>query len=60
MINELNWLTIPGIAREYGLSRQTIWRLVRDGAVVSQRIGRQYRISRAEWVAYLERNGEKV
>ena len=49
-----NWLTIPEIAAEYGVSRQTIWRLVSDKKVPSERIGHQFRIRKADWLAYLE------
>jgi excisionase family DNA binding protein len=48
------WLTIPEIAAEYGISRQTIWRLVKDKKVASQRIGHQYRVQRDDWTAYLQ------
>jgi excisionase family DNA binding protein len=55
-----NWLSIPEIANEYGLSRQTIWRLVREKKVASHRIGRQYRISHIDWLTYLDRRNQKT
>jgi len=48
------WLTVAEIAQEYAISRQTIWRLVKDKKLASQRIGHQYRINRDDWIAYLE------
>ena len=51
------WLTIADIANEYNISRQTIWRLVKDGFVASERIGRRlYRVKASDWLAYLARN----
>ena len=56
-----NWLTIAEIANEYSISRQTIWRLVKDGFVASEKIGRRlYRVNRSDWLAYLERNRRAV
>ena len=55
MVETRNWLTIPEIAAEYAISRQTIWRLVKDKKLASQRIGHLYRIGRDDWKAYLEK-----
>jgi len=49
------WLTIPEIAAEYAISRQTIWRLVKDRKLPSQRIGHLYRIKRVHWTTYLQK-----
>jgi excisionase family DNA binding protein len=57
-MSEKNWLTIPEIAAEYDISRQTIWRIVTDKKVASERIGHQYRIRRDDWLKYLEDNGK--
>jgi excisionase family DNA binding protein len=55
MVETRNWLTIPEIAAEYAISRQTIWRLVKDKKLASQRIGHLYRIKRENWTAYLQK-----
>jgi excisionase family DNA binding protein len=55
MVETRNWLTIPDIAAEYAVSRQTIWRLVKEKKLASQRIGHLYRIKRDDWIAYLQR-----
>jgi excisionase family DNA binding protein len=55
MVETRNWLTIPEIAAEYAISRQTIWRLVKDQKLASQRIGHVYRIKREVWTAYLQK-----
>jgi excisionase family DNA binding protein len=54
MVETNHWLTIPEIAAEYAISRQTIWRLVKDKKLAGQRIGHSYRVKRDDWMAYLQ------
>ena len=42
------YLSVLELARYYGVSRHTAYKLVRSGAVPSVRVGGQYRIPRAE------------
>jgi excisionase family DNA binding protein len=59
MVEARNWLTIPEIAAEYAISRQTIWRLVKDKKLPSQRIGHVYCLGRDDWKAYLQRRNQE-
>jgi len=40
------WLTVPEVAKELGVSDVQAWRLVRKGRVPAQRVGRQWMVSR--------------
>jgi len=40
------WLTLPKVAEEMGLSRTQVFRLVKKGRLPAQRVGRQWMVSR--------------
>lgn len=46
-------LTVDDIARILGVGKNTAYSLVNDGVLHSIRVGRQIRISRAEFCRYL-------
>lgn len=50
----VRWRSVDSLAHEIGVSRMTIYRLVKAGTLPSMRIGRSVRISQADWLAYLE------
>jgi excisionase family DNA binding protein len=52
------WLTLPMVAREMGLSRVQVFRLVKKGRLPAARVGRQWMVSRVNLeriVMYRER-----
>jgi excisionase family DNA binding protein len=49
----IEWVTVYEIARELGVSKMTVYRLVHSGAIASHRIGRSFRIKREALDAYL-------
>ena len=49
------WLSYEEARRLVGLSRTTLYRLTKSGAVKGAQIGRSVRINRASLEAYMER-----
>ena len=47
------WLTYKEAEQLVGLSRTTLWKLIRDGEVEHRRIGRAVRINRESLEAYM-------
>lgn len=48
-------LTVTEAAKELGVHRTTVWRLVKSGELVAYRIGGRWLLQRADVVAYIER-----
>jgi excisionase family DNA binding protein len=53
---ERKYLTLEDVAELLGVNYQLIYRLVRSGELAAIRLGRVYRIERADLEAYLEAN----
>ena len=53
-------LSIEDVAKILGLEYKTIYRLVRGGDLPAARVGRVYRVYRADLEAYLERQKQRV
>jgi excisionase family DNA binding protein len=53
-------LSIEDVADILGLEYKTIYRLIRGGDLPAARVGRVYRVSRADLEAYLERQKQQV
>ena len=53
-------LSIEEVAEILGLEYKTIYRLIRGGELPAARVGRVYRVSRADLEAYLERQKQAV
>lgn len=49
------WVTYDEGVRLTSLSRQTIWRAVRDGEIEVAKVGRAARLRRSSLEAYMER-----
>lgn len=47
------WLTVREVALRLRLARMTVYRLCETGALRSYRVGRQIRITTADYEAYL-------
>jgi excisionase family DNA binding protein len=54
------WITYSDAEQLVGLSRVTLWRLVKSGEVKSASIGRARRISRQSLEDYLERQASEA
>ncbi len=52
------WITYKEAQRLVGLSRTTLWRIVKSGAVKSASIGQAVRINRGSLEAYMERQAQ--
>ncbi len=57
---EPSWISYADAERLVGLSRVTLWRLLKSGEVKSASIGRARRISRQSLEDYLERQASKA
>ncbi len=53
-------LSVEEVADELGVTYQLIYRLVRSGELPAARLGKLYRVSRADLNAYLERSKRDV
>jgi excisionase family DNA binding protein len=53
-------LSIEEVAEILGLEYKTIYRLIRSGSLPAARVGRVYRVYRADLEAYLERQKQAV
>lgn len=51
---EKKWLGTPEVAAELGLSQRSVYAIVNRGELVAYRLGRVYRVRRADLDAYLE------
>jgi excisionase family DNA binding protein len=49
----IEWITVYEIARELGVSKMTVYRLIHSGELPSHRIGRSFRVKRESFDAYL-------
>jgi len=49
----VEWLTVLNVAQELGVSKMTVYRLVHNGEITGNRIGRSIRISRPAVNAYM-------
>lgn len=49
----VEWLTVPDISRDLGVSPMTVYRLINTGTLAGHRFGRSVRVSRAALVAYM-------
>lgn len=56
MASEKDYLSLEEVAREFGVTYQLIYRLVRSGELPAARLGRLYRVLRSDLEAYLERS----
>lgn len=54
---DMTYLTVDEVAKHARVSKMTIYRLVRDGELVSVRIGRSIRIRTDSVDAYLNQEG---
>ncbi len=54
------WITYEEAQRLVGLSRTTLWKLVRSGEIEAARVGRAVRISSASLTAYMKGSVEDV
>jgi excisionase family DNA binding protein len=52
------WASYAAAERLYGLSRWTLWRLLKDGRIRGARIGRAVRLDCESIQSYLERLAE--
>ena len=53
-------MTLIDVSKELGVSRMTVYRLVRVKAIDSYRVGSQYRVSRYQLDKYLAENRVKA
>ena len=53
-------LTINDVAHQLAISRDSVYRLIRSGALTPFRVGERLRFSQEEIEAYLERRREPV
>ena len=56
MNDAAEYMSLEEVADKMGVKYLTIYRLVRNGELPALRLGKQYRVSKAELAAYLERN----
>ena len=56
MGKELEYMSLEDVAEMLGVTYQLIYRLVRAGELPAVRLGKLYRVSRADLDGYLERN----
>ena len=54
MANEIEYMSLEEVADMLGVTYQLIYRLVRAGELPAVRLGKLYRVSRADLDAYLE------
>lgn len=47
------YLTVEEIATQLGTTKLTVWRLIRSGTLPAIKVGREYRISRADYRNFL-------
>ncbi len=52
------WLTYKEAEQLVGLSRTTLWKLIRDEAIEYRRVGRAVRINRVSLEAYMRGEAE--
>jgi excisionase family DNA binding protein len=50
-----NWLGVPALAKELGVTLRTVYRLLDSGELASYRIGRVIRVRRSDVEKFLER-----
>lgn len=53
------FMTIPEAATVLLVSEATVWRLIRSGSLPASRVGRQWRLNRAELIAAVQRAGKR-
>ncbi|MBO7206080.1 MAG: helix-turn-helix domain-containing protein [Kiritimatiellae bacterium] len=56
MANEIEYMSLEEVADMLGVTYQLIYRLVRAGELPAVRLGKLYRVSRADLYSYLETN----
>lgn len=56
MLTDKNYLSLEEVADALGVTYQLIYKLVRSGELPAARLGKLYRVSRADLHAYLERS----
>ena len=56
MATEMEYMSLEDVADMLGVTYQLIYRLVRAGELPAIRLGKLYRVSRADLDRYLERN----
>jgi len=54
MSGESEYMSLEEVAEKMGVKYLTIYRLVRSGELPAVRLGKQYRVSKTEFAAYLE------
>lgn len=50
----IEWVTVPQIAAELGVSKMTVYRLVHAGEIPSYKVRNLYRVKRTDFDAYLD------
>lgn len=48
-------MTVDAIAKELGLSKMTVYRLIHGGRINAVQVGKSYRVARKDYLAYLEK-----
>lgn len=55
---EERYYTSPELAAHFNVSRQSIWKWIREGRIKAIRLGAVYRVAESEWLKFV--HGEVV
>jgi|GraSoi2013_115cm_1033766.scaffolds.fasta_scaffold359914_2 excisionase family DNA binding protein len=59
MQGDTTYLTVKEIAAELRVTKQVVWRWIREGKLPALRIGKEYRVSRADYLAFLAKHRKR-
>ncbi len=59
MQGDTTYLTVKEIAAELRVTKQVVWRWIREGKLPALRIGKEYRIDRADYLAFLAKHRKR-
>ena len=59
MQGDTTYLTVKEIAAELRVTKQVVWRWIREGRLPALRIGKEYRISRTDYLAFLAKHRKR-
>ena len=52
--DKTSYLTVKEIATELRVKEQTVWTWIKTGKLIGYKIGKEYRITRADYQAFLQ------
>ncbi len=59
MQGDTTYLTVEEIAAELRVTKPVVWRWIRENKLPALRIGKEYRISRVDYLAFLAKHRKR-